>query len=257
MNLPQNNKITGLVITYNEEKNIEEVIRNLNFVDEIIIVDSNSTDDTINIINKYSHVKLIINKFENFSNQRNLAIQNASNPWILFLDADERITPELKKEILETVKKPNPKSAYFFYRKFMFQNTPLLFSGWQTDKNIRLFQKEKAVYISDKLVHEKLDVTGEIGVLKNKLIHFSYSDYDSYKLKMQYYGRLKARELYEKGAKPTLFHFIIKPLYKFIHSFIIRLGFIDRKRGLIICYLNAYSIYFRYKELKKLYQNNK
>lgn len=248
------NKISGLVITYNEEKNIEEVIHNLDFVDEIIVVDSYSTDRTIKIIEKYPHVKLVKNIFENFTAQRNLALDLASNPWILFIDADERVTESLKEEIIQTVNDPYADDAYSFYRKFMFQNKPLYFSGWQTDKNTRLFKKGKAQYIIDKLVHEKLAISGSQGRLKNKLIHYTYNDYESYKAKMVNYGKLKAKELYLKKIKPNVFHFYVKPTYKFLHSYLVRLGILDGKKGIIICYLNALTIYVRYPELKKLYK---
>ena len=254
MNQSPKNKITGLIITFNEEKNIEEVILNLDFVDELIIVDSYSTDKTVAIIEQFSHVILVKNKFENFTSQRNLAMNYASNPWILFLDADERIPEILKDEILETIKNPKAKDAYYFFRKFMFMKKRLIFSGWQTDKNIRLFKRGTAKYISNKLVHEKLEVNGSIGKLKNKLIHYSFTDYESYKQKMVYYGKLKAKELFLKGIKPNLLYYYLKPLYKFSHSYLIRLGIFDGKKGIIICYLNALSIYIRYVELKRMYK---
>lgn len=254
MNQSQKNKITGLVITFNEEKNIEEVILNLDFVDELIIVDSYSTDKTVAIVNKYPHVKFIQNKFENYTSQRNLALQYASHQWILFVDADERVSEKLKNEIIETINNQTEHTAFYFYRKFMFQGKHLRFSGWQTDKNIRLFLKDKAGYVSDKLVHEKLSINGSVGKLKNKLIHYSFTDYESYKQKMIYYGKLKAKELFLKGIKPNAFHFIIKPAYKFLYSYIFRFGILDGKKGIQVCYLNALSIYVRYPELKKLYK---
>ncbi|MGX7668344.1 glycosyltransferase family 2 protein [Flavobacterium pedocola] len=254
MNRSFENKISGLVITLNEEKNIQSIIDNLNFVDEIIIVDSLSTDKTGEIAKANPHVRFIENKFENFSAQRNFALNLASFPWILFLDADERIPDNLKNEIITTVNQKDTKDAYFFYRKFMFDKAPLFFSGWQTDKNIRLFKKGKASYIPGRLVHEKLKVKGSVGKLKSKLIHYSYNDFDSYKAKMTSYGKLKALELFAKKIKPNFFHYYIKPAYKFLHSYVIRLGILDGKKGFIISYLNAYSIYIRFKELNKLYK---
>ena len=245
-------KISGLVITLNEEKNIEAVINNLDFVDELIIVDSFSTDQTVEIIKKHPHVKLVQNTFENYTAQRNLALDLATNSWILFLDADERITPKLKTEILETVRNPNAADAYFFRRKFMFQDKELHYSGWQTDKNIRLFKKDNARYVVGRLVHEQLKVEGKISVLKHLLIHYSYLDYQTYKSKMVNYGKLKAKEMYAKNVSPTLFHFFVKPTYKFFHSYIIRLGILDGRKGMIICYLNALSVAIRYPELKRL-----
>lgn len=250
-------KISGLVITLNEEKNIEAVIKNLDFVDELIIVDSFSTDQTVAIIKNHPNVTLVQNIFENYTAQRNLALAHASHSWILFLDADERITPKLKTEIVETVKNTAAADAYFFVRKFMFQEKELHFSGWQTDKNIRLFKKEKAKYIPGRLVHEQLKVDGKTAVLKHKLIHNSYLDYETYKSKMVYYGKLKAQELFAKNATPNLFLSYIKPVYKFFHSYIIRLGILDGKKGIIICYLNALSIAVRFSELKKLKSNSR
>ena len=256
MDFESNKRISALVITLNEEIHMSELLNNLDFVNEIIIVDSYSKDKTQEISESFLKVKFVQHPFENYAAQRNFAISLATNPWIIFLDADERLTSKLKQEILETVKNPKAKDAYYFFRKFMFMKKPLFFSGWQTDKNIRLFKTGKAKYKSTKLVHEKLEVNGSVGKLKNKLIHYSFTDYESYKQKMIYYGKLKAKELFLKEIKPNVFHFIIKPTYKFLHSYLIRLGILDGKKGVIICYLNALSVYTRYPELKKLHKNN-
>ena len=247
-------KISGLVITYNEEKNIAAIIENLNFVDELIILDSFSSDKTKEIATSFSNVTFIQNKFEDFTKQRNLALSKSKYSWILFLDADERIPEDLKNEILNEVKKPKTASAYYFYRKFMFKDKPLHYSGWQTDKNIKLFKKEKAIYRIDRLVHEKLIIEGSEEKLKNKLIHFSYTDYESYKQKMINYGNLKAKELFLKNFKPNLVHFYVKPVYKFLYSYLIRFGIFDGKRGIIICYLNAMSVFVTYQKIKLLYK---
>lgn len=245
--------LSALIITYNEEKHIKEVLQDLDFADEIIVVDSFSTDNTGAIVKTFEKVKLIQNTFIDYTSQRNFAIDCASNPWILFLDADERFTKELKNEIIETIQQKNPFSAYLFYRTFMFQDKKLHFSGWQTDKIFRLFQKEKARYTTDRLVHEKLTVDGKIGKLKNKLIHFSYTDYESYKDKMIKYGKFKAQEEFLKGVKPNFYHLYLHPCYTFLYQYIIRLGFLDGKMGITICYLNALSVRVRYQELKKLF----
>jgi len=251
------NKISGLIITLNEELHIQSVIENLSFVDEIIIVDSFSSDKTESIAMRYPKVKFFKKTFENYTTQRNFALDLASHQWVLFLDADERIPDELQSEILETVNSESTADAYYFYRKFFYKNKPLHFSGWQTDKNIRLFKKDKARYVPDRLVHEILKVDGRKAILKNKLIHYSYASFENYKSKMIYYAKLKAQELFQKNIKPNFFHFYIKPAYKFFYTYFIRLGILDGKKGLVICYLNALSVYSRYPELKKLYQNQK
>ena len=243
--------ITGLIITYNEEKNIREVLGCFDFCDEIIIVDSYSTDKTLEIAKEFSNVKIIQNKFEDFTKQRNLALENANTDWILFLDGDERITPPLRKEIIETVKKADAKDAYYFYRKFFFENRPINYSGTQNDKNFRLFRKSKAKYIVDKKVHETLEVNGTIGVLKNKLLHYSVSDYESYKQKMLRYGKLKGIELAEKGKKYNTITQFSKTFFNFFKTYILKLGILDGEKGLELCYLQSLYVFETYRALKK------
>jgi glycosyltransferase involved in cell wall biosynthesis len=255
MDFKINKKISALIITLNEEIHIRELLNSLNFVDEIVVVDSFSTDNTKFICESFINVKFYQNRFDNFTSQRNFAIAQAKNDWILFLDADERLTPELKNEILYTLDNNNDKhTAFLFYRTFMFENKVLNFSGWQTDKIFRLFNKNFANYTSERLVHEKLKVEGSIGILKSKLIHYSYSDFKSYKSKMINYGKLKAKEKYNNKYKPNLAIINFHPIYNFLYNYLIRLGFIDGKKGVIICFLNAYSVYIRYEELNKLWK---
>lgn len=244
--------LSALIITYNEQNHIQEVLEDIDFADEILVVDSYSTDKTVDLVHAFPNAKLIQHAFVDYSSQRNFAIQCAQNPWILFIDADERFTNELKDEVIETIQQPEAASAYLFYRIFMFEDTKINFSGWQTDKIFRLFQKDKAEYVTERLVHEKLKVKGKIGKLKHKLIHFSYTDYESYKSKMVSYGKLKAKEEFSKGLRPNFYHFYLHPAYKFLYQFIIRLGFLDGKKGAIICYLNALSVYVRYQELQEM-----
>jgi len=248
----QSNRISGLAIVFNEEKHIKGLIESMSFVDELIIVDSFSTDKTVEIAKSFPHVRVIQNKFEDFTKQRNLALSHAKYNWVLFLDADERIPKKLRKEIIQTVNSTETKDAYFFVRKFIYKNKPLRFSGWQTDKNFRLFKKDKAEYKADQLVHETLNVNGTIGILKNKLIHYSFENYEIYRKKMVSYGRLRAKELFLKRKKTNLIQLYLKPVYKFLYDYIIRLGILDGKKGIVICYLNALSVYVRYDELNKI-----
>ncbi|MBZ4034680.1 glycosyltransferase family 2 protein [Flavobacterium sp. 17A] len=248
----ENQKLSVLIITLNEEERIKALLENLDFADEIIVIDSYSTDKTVEIVKSFKTVKLIQNKFVNYTSQRNFALDQAENSWVLFIDADEQLSVALKKEIVATINDKDAGSAYFIYRTFMFKNSKLHFSGWQTDKIFRLFDKSKCRYNEERMVHEKLIVDGPISILKNKLIHFSYTSFQDYKSKMYNYGVLKAHEKRKKGQKPQLLLMIFHPLYTFLYQFIIRLGFLDGPKGITICYLNAYSIFIRYKELKRI-----
>ena len=247
-----NKNISVLIITLNEENQMKSLLADLNFVDEIIVVDSFSTDKTKAICESFEKVTFVQNKFENYPSQRNFAISQAKNDWILFLDADERLTPELKNEILATINTNEKFSAFLFFRTFMFEGEVLHFSGNQNDKIFRLFDKNQVKYTTDQLVHEKLEVNGKISILKNKLIHYSYSNFQAYKSKAIRYGKLKAQEKFKKNRKHSVLLHFMHPVYNFLFNYLIRLGFLDGKKGLIICYLNAYSIVVRYQELKRL-----
>ena len=245
-------KVTALVITFNEVGYIEKCIESVSFADEIIVVDSYSTDGTYEYLLNHPKVKVIQNPFKNFTAQKAFTLKQASNDWVLFLDADEVVSEDLQNEIKETINN-NPKHvAYWFYRKFMFQNERLHFSGWQTDKNYRLFRKGKVNFSDKRIVHETLDINGTSGKFKNRLTHYCYKDYEVYKNKMMMYGRLKAKEAFSKGKQFSYALLLLKPLWKFFNSYIIRLGFLDGAKGIIICHLDAMCDLERYRELQRL-----
>jgi len=245
-----------LVITYNEMGYIEKCIDSVSFADEIIVIDSYSTDGTYEYLKGLSNVKVIQHPFKNFTAQKSYALTKATNDWILFVDADEVVTQQLQHEIVETVNDPNACEAYWFYRTFMFQNEKLHYSGWQTDKNHRLFRKSKAKFSDRKIVHETLDVDGSSCILKEKLTHYCYKSYEDYKGKMLRYGQLKAKEAFYKEKKFNYTMMLLKPLWKFFNHFVLRLGFLDGKKGVTICYLNALGVLERFRELKRLEKKN-
>tara|TARA_R110000751_G_scaffold38776_2_gene92760 strand:- start:494 stop:1288 length:795 start_codon:yes stop_codon:yes gene_type:complete len=249
-------QLTALVITYNEIGFIEKCIESVSFADEIIVVDSFSTDGTYEYLKSNPKVKVIQNPFENFTAQKSFALKQAKNDWVLFLDADEVVSDALQKEIKETVSSNTEIAAFWFYRQFMFKNEKLNFSGWQTDKNYRLFRKSKAVFSDCKIVHETLDVDGDSGILKEKLTHYCYKSYEDYKGKMLKYGRLKAIESFYKEKKFSYIMMVLKTSWKFFNHYILRLGILDGKKGFTICYLNSLGVLERFRELKRLEQKN-
>ena len=245
-------RLTALVITYNEIGYIEKCIESIAFADEIIVVDSFSNDGTYEFLVNHPKVKVLQKTFENFTNQKTFALAQASNDWILFNDADEIVTPALQKEIGQVLNSENTHSAYWFYKKFMFKNRSLNFCAWRTDKNYRLFKKSKVKFSSKRIVHETLEVDGTTGIFKEKLIHYSYKNYQDYKEKMLSYGRFKAKEAFMKEKQFSYLRLLLKPIWKFTYHFIIRLGFLDARKGLIVSYLSARGEIERYLELRRL-----
>ena len=246
------NKVTAIIPTYNEEANIESAIENVSFADEILIIDSFSTDKTISLAEKYN-VKIIQRKFDNFSSQKNHAISEATNNWILMLDADERFSESAIKEILSILNRKIYVDAFWMYRLNYFNKKIIKYSGWQNDKVIKLFNRKNAKY-NGKLVHEEIECKGKTEFLKKKLLHYTYRNKFDYIHKITLYANLKAQELFEQGVKPNIYHFYFKPMYRFIYHYIIKLGFLDGKKGKMIASINAYGIKKRYQELEKLYE---
>lgn len=233
---------------------IEKCIESISFADEIIVVDSFSTDGTFEFLYDHPKVEVVQRPFLNFTDQKSYALKLASHDWVLFVDADEVVSNPLRKEIIETIHQENSFPAYWFYRKFMYQNRPLHFSGWQTDKNHRLFRKSKVHFSSGRLVHETLQVEGNSGKFKEKLTHYCYKDFDDYRDKMLHYGVLKAREELQNGKHFNYLKMWAKTTWKFFYNYVVRFGFLDAKRGINVCYLNALSVYKRYHELRRLEQ---
>ena len=240
-------KITAIIPTLNEEFNIEGAIKSVGFADEIIVIDSFSDDNTINLAKKHN-VKVIQRQFDDFSSQKNYVINLAKHNWIYILDADERVTNQLKEEILQTLNEPTEFVGFYVYRTFYFIGRKLNYSGWQRDKVIRLFRKDKCQY-NGELVHESIKAEGKIGFLNNKLEHYSYRSYNHYSNKLNHYSALKAKSLLENGKGVTVFHILIKPPVRFIIHYFIRLGFLDGFPGFIISVLQSYGVLTRYIKL--------
>lgn len=250
--MPSIPKITALAITLNEAENLKRFLDDLEFVDEIIIVDSFSTDATETIAKANEKVTFIQREFKNFSNQKNFAISKATHEWILFFDPDEGVTKEAREEILSAL--ANPKAdAFFIRRQLYFMGKKIKYSGFQTDWVIRLFKKGTAQY-NGNLVHETLEVQGITAKLKTRIPHYTYTSFDAYTAKLHQYSALQAKMLYQKGKKPNLFHFLFRPAYRFWHQYLLRLGILDGKEGFILAYINAFSVFKRYLNLWLLHR---
>ena len=239
-------KITAIIPTLNEEIHIEAAIKSVDFADEIIVIDSYSTDNTVLLAEKHN-VKIIKREFDDFSSQKNFAISKAKHAWIYVLDADERVTPEVRKEILDAVENPKDYVGFYVGRSYYFAGKKIKYSGWQTDKVARLFLKENCEYRG--VVHETIFTEKKLGFFKNKIDHFGYRSYNHYINKIHHYSSLKAKELHKAGKKVNAYHFIIKPTYRFFMHYFVRLGFLDGYAGFILCKALAYSVYVRFVKL--------
>lgn len=246
------NKISVIVITKDEEKNISDCLKSVEWADEIIVVDAESTDRTIELAKKYTD-KIFIRKWEGYVPQKKYALSLASNEWVLSVDADERITTELKNEILNI--SSGTFDGYKIRRKNFLLNKEITSCGWGNDYQLRLFKKEKT-NLTERLVHEGFTVDGKIGMLKNPMLHYTFSSFTDYFNKINYYTSLKAEELFKQKRKIngwTIFSHTVSAFFLF---FINKRGFRDGVRGLIISLLHSVSTMLNYIKLWEL-QNKK
>ena len=241
------NKITAIIPTLNEEIHIEKAIESVSFADEIIVLDSFSTDKTVELAKKHN-VNVVQRVFDDFSTQKNYAIALAKNEWIYMLDADERVTHELREEIIQAVTNPKDIVGFYVKRTFYFIDKKINFSGWRRDKVVRLFSKKYCKY-DGKFVHELIKANGKLGDFKGKIDHYSYRDFNHYTLKLNHYADLKAKKLHQQGKKVNAYHILIKPPVRFFIHYVIRLGFLDGFEGFIIAKTQAYGVLIRYVKL--------
>ncbi|MCK5637997.1 MAG: glycosyltransferase family 2 protein [Flavobacteriaceae bacterium] len=246
-------RITAIIPSLNEELFIEDAIKSVDFADEIIVIDSFSTDNTIELVKKHN-VKILQREFDDFSSQKNYAIEKAKYNWIYILDADERVSDKLKNEILSALVHTHNKVGFCIYRSFYYHDKKLKYSGYQRDKVVRLFRKDKCRY-DGALVHERIKCNGEIEKMKNKIDHYSYKSYDHFKKKLEHYAFLKAQSLYQKKRSVNFFHLYIKPPVRFFIDYFIKLGILDGKPGMVLASLQYHGVKARYKKLKQLYKN--
>lgn len=249
-------KLTAIIPTLNEIHNIEAVIDTVSFADEILVIDSYSTDGTFEKA-KEKATRVLQRKFDYYAAQKNWAITQAKYEWVLLVDADERVTPELKSEIEKLLKSPNADFvAYWIGRKNHFMGQQVHYSGWHNDKVIRLFKRDHCVY-EDKKVHEEIIANGNVGYLKNKLYHNTYTTFDAYVEKMNRYAWLQAQDYDKKTKAITPYHVLLKPFWGFFKHYIIQGGFRDGFVGFTIGYMQAYVVFMRYVKLWLLRRNRR
>ena len=244
-------KLSVLIPTYNEEKNILDCIESVKWADEILIADSFSNDGTLEIARRYANVKIIQREYKYSASQKNWAIPQTLHKWVLILDADERLSEKLASEIKIVLKKEfavGDACAYKICRDNYFLGKRIRYSGWQNDYVIRLFRREKAKY-EDKYVHAKLIVDGKVKTLKHHITHFTYNSLDAYFKKMKKYTTWAAMDKFKKNKKSNCFIIWFRFNMKFIRDYFLRLGILDGSTGFILCLLSAFSDFLKYVKL--------
>jgi glycosyltransferase involved in cell wall biosynthesis len=246
-------KISSIVIAKNEEANIRRCIESQrSCIDEIVlIVDEESTDKTYEIATCYSNVKVSVAKWKGYSETKKDAILLTTNDWILWIDADEAITRELKEEIIQLKNSAPSYSAYSIPRKANFLGKWIKHSGWYPGRVTRLFNKNHASFNSQK-VHEDLKVSGETGQLNSDIEHYTDPSVSHYFMKFNNYTTLAANDLVEKGRVFHLSDLIIRPIVIFIKMYFVKLGFLDGIQGIILAIFSSAYVFTKYSKFWEL-----
>ncbi|HEX5106437.1 MAG TPA: glycosyltransferase family 2 protein [Pirellulaceae bacterium] len=239
-------KLTCLIPCKNEAANIEACIESLRpIADEILVADSGSTDETMEIVRQIGRCKLIEREFINYADFKNWAIPQAAHEWVLIVDADERLTPELAAEIRDVLECP-PQSVdgYWIYRRSFFLGHEIKHCGWDTDCVFRLIRRDHCRY-GDCRVHEEIFVPQErAGALKAKLLHYTYWSYDQYFAKYLRYTKWGALDMWDAGKRASFSSLLLRPFLRFLQLYILKLGFLDGLAGIQVCMLQAFFVSF-------------
>jgi glycosyltransferase involved in cell wall biosynthesis len=241
--------ISVIIITKNEAYNIEACLQSVTWADEIIVVDSGSTDETVELCRHYTN-KILVTDWPGYGIQKQRALEMATGEWVLSIDADERVTPELKQEILSTIPKTTNNG---FEIPFISEYCGKLirFGDWWNDRQVVFFRRTKACFTSS-LVHERIEVEGTIGKLKKPIYHLAFRDLSMVLRKMNDYSTWSAEQKKLLGQKGGVWKAISHGLWAFFRGYFLRLGFLDGKEGFLLAVSNAEGTYYRYLKLSYL-----
>jgi glycosyltransferase involved in cell wall biosynthesis len=241
--------VSAVLIVKNEEKNIVRCLESLQWADEIILVDGHSQDRTLELAKPFK-VRTFQRTFDDFSSQKNYGIQQASGEWILSIDADEVVSPELRESLLRTSQDPSSPDGSFVTRFTYIFGKILHFGGQGGERILRFFRRTKGRF--ERPIHETVTVAGSVGDVTGPLYHYSTGSFDEYFAKMKVYTDLEARWLLEKGAKPRHYHFWLMPVLRFLYFYGLKIGFLDGIPGLQFHALSSYYYFVKYRKLKAL-----
>jgi glycosyltransferase involved in cell wall biosynthesis len=243
------------VITQNEAHNIEDCLRSVLFAKQIVVLDSGSTDGTVELARAMGAEITISSDWQGFGIQKNRALALANADWVLSLDADERVTSELQAEILATMAAP-AFDVYSFPRLSSYCGQYMRYSGWYPDRVTRLFRRHAAKF-SDDLVHEKVVTTRQVGQLRCSLLHQSFKSFESVLDKVNRYSSAGAQSLFHKNKTASVGSALGHGLWAFIRTYFLRLGFLDGWMGLVLAISNAEGTYYRYLKLWLLHRDGR
>ncbi len=244
-------KLSVVTIALNEERNIVECLESVRWADELIVVDSGSLDNTVDLAQRFP-AKVMQMEWRGYGATKNEALQHATGDWVLWLDADERVTPELAAEIKQRIREDDKSVAgYTVARRAYFLGKWIKHSGWYPSRVTRLFRRSSGKF-SETKVHERLLLDGVTADLHNDLLHYTDPDLHHYFEKFNRYTSLAAEDLQAAGKPFSLYDVIVRPPFVFFKMFIMRLGFLDGIHGFVLSVASMSYVFVKYAKLWEL-----
>jgi glycosyltransferase involved in cell wall biosynthesis len=237
-------KISAILITLNEEKNLARALESLRCCDEIVIVDSGSQDATAEIAGKHG-ARVLQREFQNYADQKNFAAQAAAHDWVLAIDADEALSPALQEELRELKTRPPRFDSYSFPRRARYLGRWIKHSGWYPDRKVRLYDRRKACWMGD-YVHESVKVLGTAGELRGDLLHYTCDDFSQHLQTLDRYTTLAAKEIAASGDSVGLGGVLLAPPWTFLRSYVFQRGFLDGFHGFVIAAMAAFYVFAKH-----------
>lgn len=242
-------KLSAMITTFNEERHVGPCLESLLWCDEILVVDSHSTDRTLEIIRSYQerhpHLELLQRTYYGAAAQKNWAMDHTTHDWIFILDADERCPPQLRQEIEALLAAEPRHDAYTIRRRVFFLGQVIRFSGWQHDQVVRLVRRGAGRY-PNRRVHADMQTQGPAPLLRQRMEHYMVDDFYSYALRLAKYGQWGAAQGWKEGRRSGFIEIFGRPVWRFLRTYLIQGGIFDGLRGLVFCTLQAYSTYVKW-----------
>jgi glycosyltransferase involved in cell wall biosynthesis len=236
-------RLSVTIVAWNEEERLRACLESVGWADEILVVDAESTDKTVLLAREFTD-KVWVRPWPGFAVQKNFALEQASGDWMLSLDADERVTPELSERIKRIVKEDGPADGYRIPRRNVFWGAWVRHGGLYPDYQLRLFRRGAGRFVED-AVHESVRVVGRVDTLSEPLLHQSYRDLEDFLRRSNRYSTLAAEDWLRRGRRASVLDLILKPLGRFLSMYIVQRGFLDGWRGLVLAALYAEYVFLR------------
>ena len=243
-------RLSVIVIALNQEANIAECLASVSFADEIVVVDTGSTDHTVELARTFTD-RVLEAPWQGFGRTKNFALDQARGEWVFSLDTDERVQPSLQDQILAVVAADGPLDGYRVARKNYFCGRWIRHLGWYPDYTLRLFRRGRGRF-RDREVHEEVVVDGPVGDLPTPLTHYSYRSVSEYVARMDRYARLAAQEMAKAGRRPWPGELFVRPFFSFLHLYFIRRGFLEGTPGYTLAVLMSVYKFLKYYYLREL-----